>query len=451
MVFKDREYYATLLKIGLPIAVQNFISSSLNAAGVLMIGQLGETAVAAVGLANQIFFLFNLMMFGITSGSAIFTAQFWGSGDVKGIRKVVGLCLGMALGAGTLFTLIALVFPRPALGLYTSDAGVIELGTQYLVIVGVSYLATGVSFTFGAHLRATGNVRAPMLVSVGALGLGTAINYLLIFGGLGLPAMGVRGAALGTCLARLLECAAMLAVTYLGRLPTALHLADLRGLTRPFIRRFFVTVLPVFANETVWSIGVSIYSMVYAHIGTEAIAAYNITSTIEQMATVIFMGLSSASAIMIGNRIGSGEEHTAYQYARRSLVLGLILGVVTGVLLIVLSGPIIAYYKISEEAAFNARSILIVLGCALWMRVSNMTLIIGILRSGGDTRFSLALDVGTVWLVGIPMALLGAFVFHLPVYWVFAMVLADDATKAAGGLYRFLSRKWINNLARTMV
>lgn len=450
MFFRDRVYFTTLLNIGLPIAVQNFISSSLNAAGVLMIGQLGETSVAAVGLANQIFFLFNLMLFGITSGSAIFTAQFWGSGDLKSIRKVVGLCLAMALGAGTLFTVVALAFPRAALGLYTSDPAVIEQGTQYLVIVGLSYLATAVSYTFGAQLRATGNVRVPMLVSVGALGLGTGASYLLIFGGLGLPAMGVRGAALGTCLARLLECTTMLAVTYLGRLPTALGMADLRGITPAFLRRFFTTVLPVFANETVWSMGVSIYSMVYAHIGTVAIAAYNITSTIEQMATVIFMGLSSASAIMIGNLIGSGEEHTAYQYARRSLVLGLALGVAMGVVLIVLSGPIISNYKISEEAAFNARSLLVVLGCGLWMRVSNMTFIIGILRSGGDTRYSLALDVGTVWLVGIPMALLGAFVFHLPVYWVFAMVLADDAAKAAGGLYRFLSRKWINNLARSM-
>jgi putative MATE family efflux protein len=450
MFFRDGEYFSTLLRIGLPIAVQNFISSSLNAVGVLLIGQLGETAVAGVGLANQIFFLFSLMLFGITSGSAIFTAQFWGSGDLRGIRKVVALCLGMALGAGALFTLVALALPRAALGLYTNDPAVIELGSQYLGFVGWSYVATAVSYTFSAQLRAVGNVRVPMLVSVGALSLGTAANYVLIFGKLGLPAMGVQGAALGTCLGRLLECAAMLAMTYRGRLPIALRLADLRGLTGSFLRRFFATVLPVFANETVWSLGVSIYSMVYAHIGTEAIAAYNITSTIEQMATVIFMGISNASAIMIGNRIGSGEEGTAYQFARRSLVLGVVLGAAIGASLVLLSGPIVANYKISAEAAFNARSILVVLGCALWLRVSNLTLIVGILRSGGDTRFSLALDVGTVWLVGIPMALLGAFAFHLPVYWVFAMVLADDATKAIGGLYRFLSRKWINNLARSM-
>ena len=446
-MFSDRLYYATLLKIGLPIALQNLITSSLNALGVLLVGQLGETAVAGVGLANQIFFLFNLTQFGIISGSAIFTAQFWGSRDLPGIRKVVGACMGLSLAGGALFTLVALAFPAAALGIYTNDPAVVELGRQYLQIIGFSYLATAVSFTLGSHLRATGDVRTPMLISVVSLGLGTALNYVLIFGLFGLPEMGVRGAALGTCLARLLECAAMLAVTYLGRLPTAFYLSDLRGLTRSFLRRYLVTVLPVIANETVWSLGVTIYSVVYAHIGTQAIAAVNITSTIEGMASVIFMGISSASAIMIGNQIGAGDERRAYQWARRSLLLGVVLGAATGALLILLAGPIISYYKIGEGAAFDARSILVVLGCAFWVRVSNMTLIIGILRSGGDTRFSLVLDVGTVWLVGIPMALLGAFVFHLPVYWVFAMVMADDLTKAIGGLYRFLSRKWINNLA----
>ena len=450
-MFSDREYLSTLIKIGLPIAIQNFLTSSLNAFGVLLVGQLGETQVAAVGLANQIFFLLNLMLFGIISGSAIFTAQFWGSQDLPGIRKVVGLSLGLALGAGALFTVVALALPKAAVGLYTSDPQVIELGSQYLEIIGLSYLATAVSFTFGMHLRATGSVRIPMLVSAGALGLGTILSYFLIFGAMGLPAMGVRGAALGACLARLLECGVLLAVTYLGRLPTAVYLSDLRSLTGSFVRRFLATVLPVTANETAWSFGVTIYSVVYAHIGTQAIAAINIVSTIEGLVTVIFLGISNASAIMIGNKIGAGQEHKAYLYARRSLVLGVGLGVLAGLLLILLAGPILSFYNIGPDAAESARRILLVLGCVLWVRVSNMTLIIGILRSGGDTRFSLMLDVGTVWLVGIPMALLGAFVFQLPVYWVYAMVMADDLVKAIGGMYRFLSVKWINNLARDMV
>jgi putative MATE family efflux protein len=450
MIFRDREYYGSLVRIALPIAFQNFISSALNAVGVLLIGQLGDTALAAVGLANQIFFLLNLMLFGITSGAAIFTAQLWGKGDRDAIRKVTGLCLGLSLAAGLLFSVVALVIPGPALSLYTSDPAVIAQGAEYLVIIGLSYLATSVSFALAGQIRATGNVRTPMLVSVVALGLGTLMNYLLIFGELGFPALGVRGAALGTCLARLLECAAMLAVTYLGRLPVAFRPSDLRGLTWPFARRLLDTVLPVTANETIWSLGYSIYNVVYAHISTEAIAAINITSTVEGMANFAFIAFANASAIMIGNKIGAGEEHKAFQYARRSLALCAGLGAVVGALLILFSELIVSGYKISEATAFDLRAILIVLGCAFWMRVSNMTLIVGVLRSGGDTRFSFILDVGTVWLVGIPMALLGAFALHLPVYWVFAMVMADEITKVAGGTYRLLSRKWINNLARTL-
>jgi putative MATE family efflux protein len=449
-MFHDREYFTTLVKIALPIAIQNFISSSLNAVGVLLIGQLGDTSVAAVGLANQVFFLFSLMLFGITSGSAIFTAQYWGSGDLHGIRKIVLLCLSLTLAPGIFFTVIAIGFPQVAMGLYTRDPAVIKLGSDYLQIIGISYLATAVSFTFASQMRSTGSVRPPMLVSVVALGLGTLVNYTLIFGKFGLPVMGVRGAALGTCLARLVECAAMLAVTYLGRFPTAARLADFTGLSQKFFQHYSVIVLPVAANETIWALGITIYNMIYARIGTEAIAAINITSTIDSMAFVVFIGISNASAIMIGNRIGAGEEEKAIQYARRALILGIALALVMGALVLLFSGTILAYYKVSETAAVNARGILTVLACGLWMRVTNMIIIAGILRSGGDTRFAMFLDICTVWFVGIPMALLGTFVFHLPVYWVVTMVMADELTKFIGGIYRFRTHKWINNLAHSI-
>lgn len=449
-MFKDREYLSTLIKIALPIAAQNLIGSVVNALGVLMVGQLGEVSVAAVGLANQVFFLLNLSIFGIVSGSGIFTAQFTGSGESSGIRKVLWLCLGLSLIIGVFFTIVALVFPQFTLSLYTTDPAVIELGSQYLSVIGWSYLATAISFTFGVQMRSTGHVMPPTIVSAIALVLGTVLNYGLIFGEFGLPRMGVPGAALGTTLARLVECVAIVLVTYRGKYPTAARLADLRNISRDFLRKYAVTVFPVAANEIIWSFGITIYSIVYAHIGTEAIAAINIISTIEGIAFVIFLGLGNASAIMIGNRIGAGEESKAYVYARRALIMGGALAVLVGLTMILLNQTIIAQYKISEAAAENARWVLVVISCAFWMKASNMIMIVGVLRSGGDTRFSLVLDAGSVWFVGIPMALLGAFVFHLPVYWVVAMVMADELVKLVGGLYRFFSRKWVNNLAHHM-
>jgi Na+-driven multidrug efflux pump len=211
-----------------------------------------------------------------------------------------------------------------------------------------------------------------------------------------------------------------------------------------------VTVLPVAANETIWSLGVSIYNMVYARIGTEAIAAVNITSTIEGIAFVLSIGVANASAIMIGNRIGAGDEHRAYQYARRAVILGGMISVLVGATILLLSNTIVSSYKISDMAAVFTRGVLTVSACTFWIRSNNLIMIVGILRSGGDTRFSAVLDVGTVWVVGIPMALLGAFVFHLPIYWVVAMVIADEATKFVIGFVRFFSKKWINNLALGM-
>ena len=448
-MFRDREYLTTLFRIAVPIMLQNLVSSSLNVVGVIMIGQMGEKSVAGVGLANQVFFLLTLMLFGISSGSAIFTAQLWGRRDVPSIRKVLGLCLGLGIGVEFLFTLIAVVFPRAVLSLYTEDSAVIALGSQYLHIIGFSYVATAITFSFASVLRSTGDVRVPMAVSITAICLDGLLNYTLIFGKFGFPVLGVQGAALGTCVARFFECILLVLVTYLTRRIAAARLHELLGARREFIRRFLVTVLPAAFNETFWSLGITTYNLIYAHISTEAIAAVNIASTIENLAFVIFFGISTASAILIGNRIGANEEEMAFTYARRALAMGAGLALFVGALIIVASGAILSFYKVSPVVTEYARSILIVMGCVLWIKVSNMTVVIGILRSGGDTRFSLVLDSGSVWLVGIPLALLGAFVFHLPVYFVVLMVATEEAVKLCVGLFRFRSRKWINNLAQS--
>jgi len=288
------------------------------------------------------------------------------------------------------------------------------------------------------------------MVSVVALSFGALLNYVLIFGKLGFPAMGVEGAAWGTCIARLFEFVAMLGMTYLGKFPTAARFSELTGASRDFMRRYFVTVLPVFLNETIWSLGITIYNGIYARISTEALAAINIIGTIEGLAFVVFIGIANASAILIGNKIGAGEEARAMVYARRALILGVAGAFVVGGIMIVSADAILSLYKVSEVVRQYARNILTVVAVVLWVKVSNMNLVVGILRAGGDTRFSLFLDTGTLWLIGIPMALLGAFVLHLPVYWVVVMAASDEITKAAIGLYRFASRKWINNLTRSM-
>lgn len=448
-MWRDKTYLMTLLRLALPIMAQNLISASLNVVGVVMIGQMNETAVAAVGLANQVYFLLSFVLFGIGSGAGIFTAQYWGNQDVPNIRKVLGICLGMGLTGSLVFMVGALVFPTTVMGIYTRDPAVIALGAEYLRIIGWSYLVTAATFAFAAVLRSTGNVRLPMIVSAVSLSLDTLLNYGLIFGHFGLPQMGVRGAALGTCLARIFECGVLVLMTYRGKYPAAASLRELLSASRGFVRKFLVTALPVAANETLWGLGVSVYNMIYAHISTDAIAAINISSTIENLSFVVFIGICNASAIMIGGRIGAGEEHKAFVYARRALFLAAGGAILVGVAIILGADLILSLYKVSEMVRQYAHNIMRVLASVLWIRVSNMTIVVGILRSGGDTRFSMFLDAGTVWLIGIPLALTGAFLLHLPVYWVYLMVMTEEVAKLMIGLRRFTSKKWINNLVRT--
>lgn len=447
LTFKlDRVYLSALFGLAFPIIIQNGISSSLNAIDVMMLGQMGEVPVAAVGLANQVFFLLSFMIFGISSGSGVFSAQYWGKGNLPGIRRVLGLALLMNCAAAVLFMLAGLALPRAVLSIYTDDAAVIATGVDYLRIVAWSYLFTAISFSYSATLRATGNVRLPMAASVLAIGFKTGLSYALIFGKLGLPALGVQGAALATLLARILECGVLTVFAYRLKTPAAARPRELVDFQRAFLASFFKVALPVAVNETLWSLGITIYNMAYAHISTEAIAAVNIASTVENLAFVIFIGISDATAILIGNKIGSGDGETAGSYARRSLVLATTAALVVGGVILAFRGAWLSLYAVSAESLAYASRILIVLGLCLWVRVSNMTLVVGVLRSGGDTRFGLFVDTGTIWLVGVPLALLGVFVFRLPVYWVYLMVTAEEVVKYGILLARFFSRRWIHDV-----
>jgi putative MATE family efflux protein len=442
----DREYFKSLFTIALPIIVQNLILSSLNMIDVLIVGQLGEVSVASVGLANQVTFLMFFLIFGVTSGSAMFAAQFWGKRDVVSVRKVLGISLSMAGVGSLIFVILALGFPRAALSFYTTDPAVIAEGSGYLRIIGFCYPFLAITFSNASILRSTGNVRLPMIVGIVALGLKTLMTYTFVFGLFGFPVMGIQGAALATVIARILECGLLITGVYKLHMPTAAKLKEIFSFTRAFLFKVLKTSLPVVINEMLWSIGISTYNAIYAHIGTEAIAAMNISGTIENLAFVTFIGISDACGILIGNNIGAGHPQRAFDYARRTLLLSTLGAILMGGVIFLFSGRILALYKVAPVVMDYARTVLTVVSCCLWIRVNNMTIVVGILRAGGDTRFSMWLDAGTVWLVGIPLALLGAFVFKLPVYWVYLMVMAEEFTKYLVGLWRVLTRKWMNDL-----
>jgi putative MATE family efflux protein len=445
--FRDKAFFRTMLAIAVPVAFQQLITAGLNMIDVLMVGQLGETSVAALGLANQIFFLLILFLFGVTSGMSIFSAQFWGKGDIRQIHHVLGICLMIAVSVGALFSLAAVFAPERLMGLYTEDAAVIELGSDYLRIVGLSYVFTAISVSYAAILRSITRVVLVMIVAVLALALKTILAYLFIFGVAGLPALGVRGAALGTCIGWIFQTVLLLSLVYIRKTPLAANLLTLFSFDRAFLLRVLKTSLPAAANEVLWSVGFSSYNAVYARIGTDAIAAVNINATIEEMFYVLFIGLGNASSVMIGNKIGAGKKEVAFEYGRRYTILGVLIALAGGGVVLALREPVLGLYpQISISAAENLRSLMLVFALSAWLKMFNFILFIGVLRSGGDTRYAMFTELFSVWMIGVPSALIGGFALHLPVYWVYAMVLLEEAVKAFIVLRRYLSRKWIHDL-----
>jgi putative MATE family efflux protein len=447
-LFEDKKFYKTLLFLAIPIAAQNLIGSTVNMLDTIMIGQLGETEIAAVGQANQLFFLFNLMLFGINSGSAIFTAQFWGKRDVRNIRRVLGIGLSSAIAVASFFTILAFFFPRQVMSIYSNDPAVIEAGIGYLRIVGLSYIITAVSFTYSAVLRSTEQARLPLILSVAALLSNAVFNYLLIFGKFGFPKMGVEGAALATLIARVIEVVLMVVCVYAGKHVPAAGLKEMIDLTKDFVKRFFRTTIPVILNESIWALGVSIYSVIYGRIGTQAVAAVNISGTVQNIAMVLFFGISNASAIMIGNRIGAGEEDKAYIYAKRLLTLGVLFAIGMGGVTILTSGLFMNFFNVTNAVRLDAQRIVMIFGLLMPAKIFNLINIVGVMRSGGDTKYSLFLDTFGVWMVAIPLAYVGGLVIGLPIYWVYFLVGLEEVFKFLLGIRRYRSKKWINNLVR---
>ena len=445
--YRDPDYFHEVRKIAVPIIIQQLMFSGLNLLGVVFVGQKGDASVAAVGLAGQVAFLLNLVHFGIISGAAMFTAQFWGRRDIPNLRRVLGLCLMLAISASLIFFALAQLLPHQILSIYSKDTTVIELGANYIRTFSWTFLFFGVTFSYALVMRSTGNVKLPTTVSVFALSISTILSYSLIFGKLGLPELGIQGAAVAAVIARAFECIALVTLTYLTKSPVAASLHELTDFDKAFIGKVIRPMMPVILNELFWSLGITTYNIIYGRMGTASFAAMNIVSTIEQVAFVLFIGISNATSVLVGNRIGADREDEAFVFAGRSIGLGIVGGIIIGLLLQLVKGPILTLYNVSPEVIQNAGYIINVVTFFLWVRVNNMTIVVGILRAGGDTRFSLFLDGIIIWLVGVPMAFLAANVLHLPVYYVYLFAMSEEATKWILGISRYRSRKWINNLA----
>jgi putative MATE family efflux protein len=445
---KDQSFYNKLLSISIPIMLQNLISSVLNMVDTAMVGALGEAQIAAVGLANQVFFVFFLLIYGINSGCGIFIAQYWGSKDEENIKRTVGFSVVVGAVVGLVFTLIAIGLPRQIMQLFTTDNAVIEHGIMYMRYVSMSYLLTSVSIAYSFAARNIGDVKTPMIISTTSLIINGLLNFILIFGLLGFPRLEVAGAAIATVIARLFEALALIYWIYVLRKGKMLspRLSDVKRLDMKFVKNIMITAIPVILNDVFWALGMTMYSAAYARIGTTAIASIQIANTIQNLFIVISIGLASSCAVMLGNEIGSDNKEKAIIYAKRFLLIGALAGFVLGVVLILISPIILIMFSNTLAVQQSAQKILWIMGIFLWARFMNNILIVGILRSGGDTTFSMILETCSVWLLGVPLAFAGALWWGFSVYLVYTLISLEELVKIYFGLGRVRSNRWVKDV-----
>lgn len=447
IMLTDRQFLSKAARIACPVALQGMLNTIVNMVDTMMIGSLGATSIAAVGLANKVFFVMSLLIFGIVSGSGVLAAQYWGSGDIRNIRKVLGLALFLAEGAAVLFFLPAVFCPELMMRIFTTGADTIRIGARYLTLVAFSYPFIALSNTYVAMLRAVNRVKAPVIISACAILINIFFNYTFIFGHFGAPAMGVTGAALATLIARVVEASALLCVVYIGKSPIACRLKEMFGYSKAFVVQFAATASPVIANEFVWGLGVTMYSLAYGRMGDNAVAAITVATTIQDIATVLFQGLSAATAVILGNEMGAGKLERAERYAKNFLILQFLITVAAAIGCVLLRWNIIGIYSISEEVAKDVSRCLIVFALFMPFKMFNYVNIVGVLRSGGDTKVCLFLDCSGVWFIGIPMAFLGGLFFKQPIYIVYAMVSLEEVYKTVLSYIRYRQKKWLRNLA----
>lgn len=448
-MFRDKNFLRKTVMIALPVAMQGMLNTVVNLVDNLMIGSLGSTAIASVGLANKVFFVFTLLVFGINSGSGVLAAQYWGNQDVKSIKKVLGLALSLAVTGSAAFMIPACAYPRMLMRIFTTSEASIGMGAAYLAVAAFSYPCTAVTNTYVGMLRAVNRVKEPVVISCAAIVTNIVFNYILIFGKFGAPAMGVVGAALATLIARVVEMTLILCVVYLGRTPLAGGARDLFGWSRAFLRKFFVTALPVICNEFIWGLGTTIYSMAYGRMGDDAVAAITIATTIQDLVVVLFQGLSAATAVILGNEMGAGNLKRAETYGKNFFILQFLVTVVMAGVCVSLRWSFISLYQpgISDGVAQSVSRCIIVFALFSPFRMFNYVNVVGVLRSGGDTAMCLFIDTSGVWFIGIPLAFIGGLWLKQPIHIVYAMVTLEEVYKAVVGYVRYRQKKWLRNLA----
>ena len=443
-----KEYMKEILQIGLPITLQSILQASYSLVDQVMVGTLGTLSIAGGGLVGKFSSLAAFTLSSIASVTSILVAQYHGNEDKEGISKSFFSCLYMALAVMAVFMAACLILPEGILAIYTTDTEMIKAAVPYFMVIAVSFLPMTLTMHFSALLRSIEKSKFPLYAGMAAMLLNVIFNYIFIFGKLGMPKLGLLGAGIGTLLSRSVECFVQLFFILGLCQKQELYLHPVSIFKLEQYQKISIIALPLLFNEFSWSVGENIYAAIYGRIGTQAVAAMTLTNPLQGMFIGMFTGISTAATVMTGKRLGRDEKEESYNIACYLTKVAAIGSIIVSFVLVSLSNWYVGLYEVEPEVARTTKRIIFVLAVYLIVKILNMVVAGGVLRSGGKTKYTLYIDMLGTWVFGVPLGLLGAFVLKLPIEGVYALLSFEEVVRLFITFVIFKKKLWMNNVTK---
>ena len=452
---EKRAFYKNVLAIMLPIALQNLMDTAVNSADVIMLAYVSQYALSASSLAGQVYFIMSNLIYGLSSASAVMAAQYWGKGDRGTVERVLGLAVRMALMVSIPFALAAAVCPAQIMGIFTDDPALILEGEKYLRVVSASYVLGAFAQIYLSVMRSVERVRVTAMIHCSAVVMNVVLNACFIFGWGPVPQRGIVGVALATTITRLLE--ALVCIVDGARCRRiVLRLRYIFAKGGQLVRDFLRLAVPAAANDIVWGLAFSVYSVILGHLSSDIVAANSVATVVRNLGTVLCFGTASAAGIVLGKTMGENKLEEARVYARRFIGLAVATALVGGAVILLVRPLVLNFMHLSvkdvTEVAKAELNLMLYINAYYIMGMSlNTMLICGIFRAGGDVRYGLICDTVAMWGYAVPVGIICAFVFKLPEMWVYFILCLDEFVKLPVNFWYYRKRKWLRNITRDEV
>ena len=443
----DKNFYMTILRIAIPVSIQQLITVGINLMDTIMLSSMGDAQLSASSQASQFINLFQIFCMGIGMGASVLTARFWGMQDKNSLRKAVTIMLRMVLGFATVFFLATLFAPQLIMQIYTTNQGTVDYGVSYLRWILPTYYCMGLSLTCTIILRSVGEVKIPLISSVIAFFINVFFNWVFIFGNLGAPRMEIAGAALGTLIARVFELVFICGFFFWKDKHIEYRIRHLFLPCKDLLSEYIRISIPVLISDGLLAFGNNSVAMIMGRIGDTFVAANSVTMVVQQLSSVLTQGISNASGIVTGHTMGRGNYDKAQKQGYTFLLLGAIVGCFAAVVILLIRGPIINYYQVSAEAKEISWSLMDSISFIVIFQAMNSILTKGVLRAGGDTKFLMAGDILFLWVASIPLGALAGLVWHWPPFWIYCMLKIDQILKCVWCFFRLRSKKWMKKIS----